>query len=459
MEEKDSRLLFIAIGCLVIAGLTYATLVADPPLIEVPVSEVVEDQLVKSEKVDPQLHKKFAGSPHQKVRMFVSLKNNQSLKQLKNSSIELKDKGNHSSWAVVEGDYEELNRLIDSPGVSKVHYDQKVRAVGVTDSLNSISSFPKVQDANWNLENIDADEVHASNYTGNSSVVVVLDTGVNHDLEDLDDTYLGGRDLVYSDSDPDDVYGHGTKTTAILTGEGDGKYTGVAPGSKYYHLKVLNDEGWGNWSDIAEGLEWCIDHSNEIDLVSMSLGAGEAPINIKDLCAQLHNDGVILVAASGNEGMDVSIYPARYDTVISVGAVGIDGRVASFSNAGSLVAAPGVQVPILNKDGSLLFGDGTSFACPHVAGVMALIEGEKDITHSQAVTVIEHTTTEITDPSDKVKYGQVNAVNSVNYALNEELVGDDRWFTFIHETWAKILVGLIILLGGLKLYLKKFEEV
>ncbi len=458
--SDDSRLVGIALGCLLIAFFTYATMISEPPIIEVPdVKELVKDQVAKSEKVDSHLHKEFAKNPDQNVRMFVSLKDDKSLKDLQNS-VKVKDKGDYSNWVVVEGDYRDLQGMVEKPGVTEVSYDGKVRIAGLNQTINDLkdgvkraSEFPQVQDSDWNLESIDADVVHNNNYTGEGSVVAVLDTGVNHDLDALNDSYLGGHDFVEDDSNPDDVYGHGTKTTALVTA--DASYKGVAPDSSYYHLKVLNDDGWGNWSDIAEALEWCLNHS-EIDVVSMSLGSSQAPLSIKDLCHQLANDEVILVAASGNDGDDVSIYPARYDVVISVGATTINGDVASFTNGGAYCGGPGAQVPVLNKYGSLVYGDGTSFACPHVAGVLALVDAEKDITNAQSFSLVEETTTEINDGEGKIEYGEINAVNSINYALNEDIEGDDYWWTFIHEPWAKVLVGLMVLAGGMKLYTKKY---
>jgi subtilisin family serine protease len=97
--------------------------------------------------------------------------------------------------------------------------------------------------------------------------------------------------------------------------------------------------------------------------------------------------GAVLIASSGNSGQNdqhrdhglapVS-FPAEYPGVLSVGAVGPDGKAAGFSsnNLSVKVAAPGVHVPAQGRDGAYWTVDGTSPACALVAGVAALIVSE-----------------------------------------------------------------------------------
>ena len=110
----------------------------------------------------------------------------------------------------------------------------------------------------------------------------------------------------------------------------------------------------------------------------------------------LHGQGILLVAASGNDGVDGNLvsYPAGYDHVISVGAVDEYSRVAEFStyNTAVDIAAPGVGVLSLGgfDDQEYIVFDGTSMATPHVAGVAALVWSqfpEKNVTEiEQALT-------------------------------------------------------------------------
>ncbi len=456
--EESGKLILIAITAFGLAVLIYATYISDPPLLKLPnIQEKLKTEVEKSQKVDPKLLSTLSVDPKKKVRMFVSFEGINAT-YLEKQGLKIIKKGKYANYAVVEGDYTTLNKLISTQGVSKVYKDGVVKAVEVDLSqLEKIPIKPVVQDVGWNLEAIKADVAHQSNITGRNAVVVIIDTGVNHDLPDLNDHYLTGYDFVHGDNDPDDNYGHGTKCASIAVAEGE-TYKGVAPSASYIALKALNDEGWGNWSDIIAALEWCLDYVNSghrIDVISMSLGADLAPPELQQICDELYAKGVILVAASGNDGGDVSLYPARYDSVVSVAANDIMLNVATFSNGEAYVSAPGVQVPVLAPDGNIYFGDGTSFATPHVAGVLVLVESEKDITPQQAFELLKISTDEISDPGNKVEYGQIDAVKAVNNALNLDLEGGRQWYDLIKEPQIQIVVGLLLLVGIIKFYVLK----
>jgi len=454
---SDLKLLGYAIAAIALAAFIYAAFLANPPLIDLSkLSDVFEQQEVKSQKLDPVLQQKFNLNPREKVRVFVSGVN---ASDLEKQGFKVIKAGKYTNWAVIEGDYEAVNKLLENPKVQKVTYDERVKAIGVPSILSQIPIKPVIQDYNWNIEAIKADVAHKYNYTGRGAVVAVLDTGVNHNLEALNHGYLGGYDFPYNDTEPDDVYGHGTECTSIILA--NGTVIGVAPSASYYAVKVLNDNGEGNWSDVAAGLEWVLDRVNagqRIDVVSMSLGADVAPPEIEQLCDLLYSKGVILVAASGNSGSKTSLYPAAYDTVISVGAVDVYGHVATFSNGGAYIAAPGVQVPVLSTDGYVYMGDGTSYAAPHVAGVLLLVEAEKNLTPQQAFNLLKVSTDPISDPEDKVLYGQINAIKAINTALNTNLSDYTNWYDYLNEPYAKILIGLVLLVGGLKIWIWRSES-
>jgi len=451
----EGRLILIAVLSLSLALFIYATHISDPPLLKLNIQASIEAEIVTSQKIHSALVNELSLDPKKKVRMFVSLSDNQTVEELEKQGLKIIRKGKYANYAVVEGDYTTLNKLVNTQGVSKIIYDSRVRVVEIPVLEMPIS--PVVQDINWNLEAIKADVAHQSNITGDKAVIAILDTGVNHNLPDLDDHYITGYDFVYGDGETDDQYGHGTKCASIAIAEGE-MYKGVAPSASYIALKVLNDEGWGNFSDIISALEWLIDYKNagnRIDIVSMSFGADLAPLELKQVIDELYSKGVILVAASGNEGSDASLYPARYDSVIGVGANDIMLNVAEFSNGEAFVSAPGVQVPVLAPDGNIYFGDGTSFATPHVAGVLALVESEKDITPQQAFELLKISTDEVNDPYNKVEYGQINAVKAVNNALNLDLEGGEHWYDFLKEPQIQIVVGLLLLAGIIKFYVMR----
>ncbi|UCD53440.1 MAG: S8 family peptidase, partial [Phycisphaerales bacterium] len=216
--------------------------------------------------------------------------------------------------------------------------------------------------------------------TGAGIGVAILDTGIDGSHPDLDGNYAGGWDFVNDDADPSDDHYHGTHCAGIVAAEKDGTgVVGVAPEADLCALKVLSSSGSGYTSDIIAAIQWCV--NNDVDVISMSLGSDYSNTAFEDACQAAYNAGIVLVAAAGNDysrrgrsELDTVDYPGAYGSVIAVAATDSSKTKASFSSAGPDVelAAPGVSIK------STIPGDygvlsGTSMACPHVAGVVALV--------------------------------------------------------------------------------------
>ncbi|MHC4519752.1 MAG: S8 family serine peptidase [Planctomycetota bacterium] len=242
----------------------------------------------------------------------------------------------------------------------------------------------------WGVNRIDADNVWAAN-TGAGVNVAILDTGIDHDHPDLQANVQGGiyyagwiidEILGYDGStNPaywNDGHGHGTHCAGIVAAANNAiGVVGVAPDAFLYGVKVLGDDGSGYTSDIIQGIEWCAD--NGIDVASMSFGGSSGTASLQSACQAAFNAGVFLVGAAGNDYGGPVIYPAAYNSVTAVSAVGQnpDGSIylASFSNVGPEIAlaGPGVSINSTFKDGGYYVWGGTSMACPHVAGAAALV--------------------------------------------------------------------------------------
>jgi serine protease len=275
----------------------------------------------------------------------------------------------------------------------------------------------------WNFAGpfgVDAPEAWAhliaDGHPGATGVTVaVLDTGVAYARQgpfrrspDFGRfQFVHGHDFVNHSGHPNDRNGHGTFVASTIAEETNNGYglTGLAYGARIMPVTVLDSEGEGEASTIAEGVIFAVRHGAQVINLSLEFSPGVTASDIPELIEALryaHRRGVLVVAAAGNEGHDVIAYPARSPYVVSVGATTEHGCLAAYSNDGTgltLVAPgggadadlpgdpnchpeapPGRDVFQVTFTGSSprVFGvpggyEGTSMATPHVAATAALI--------------------------------------------------------------------------------------
>jgi subtilisin family serine protease len=233
----------------------------------------------------------------------------------------------------------------------------------------------------WGVSHIGAPDAWQTS-TGAGAKVCVADTGIDKTHETLD--YVAGENFHTShprghNLDPKaygDRNGHGTHVAGTVAARNNGLgVVGVAPEADLLVAKVLGDNGSGSISQIVEGLNWC--QREGADVINMSFAGGYSATlqtTVTDIAAK----GVVLVAATGNQGNTSASYPAGYAEVIGVGATDDQDVVAGFSNRGEELNAPGVQVLSSVPGDAYEKWNGTSMASPHVAGVAALLVGEHD---------------------------------------------------------------------------------
>jgi thermitase len=211
--------------------------------------------------------------------------------------------------------------------------------------------------------------------TGSGSInIAILDTGVDLDHPDLADKLISNINFTNFGT-TDDVYGHGTHVAGIaaaMTDNGIG-VAGLGYTATIMNVKVLDDNGMGAYSWIVSGIIWAADNGAEI--INMSLGAPYASSALEDAVNYAWSKGVVIVAAAGNNGDTVPMYPAYYTNCIAVAATDANDARASFSNYGDWVdvAAPGASIYSTLKNNSYGYMSGTSMASPYVAGLAALV--------------------------------------------------------------------------------------
>ena len=228
----------------------------------------------------------------------------------------------------------------------------------------------------------------------NSVPIAILDTGIKSTHEDLTNKVTKSKSFATCGS----FYGYGGSTCAVDDKQGHGTHVagsaaantnnglgvaGTCRDCPLFNGKVLDDNGSGAHSWIANGIIWAADEGAKV--ISMSLGGSSGSQTLEDAVNYAWGkkpDGsdsgkrAVIVAAAGNDGTTAKSYPGAYENVIAVGATDHKDAKASYSNYGDWVdvAAPGSSILSTTID-SAKYGkkSGTSMATPHVAGVAGLV--------------------------------------------------------------------------------------
>ncbi|MCU1676002.1 MAG: peptidase and in kexin sedolisin [Frankiales bacterium] len=215
-----------------------------------------------------------------------------------------------------------------------------------------------------------------------STIVAIVDTGVDLTHPDLRGRIVAGRDFVDNDATPQDENGHGTQVAGIVgavPGNGRG-IAGVVWNARIMPIRVLDADGYGFDDTIAKGIMWAADHGAGV--INLSLGGPEADKVLQTAVRYATKRGALVVIAAGNDGTGVVQYPAAYSEAVAVGATDSTGRLTLFSSYGDWVdvAAPGWNVLStalrFPGSGSYIAESGTSFSAPYVAGIAALVRAQ-----------------------------------------------------------------------------------
>lgn len=253
-------------------------------------------------------------------------------------------------------------------------------------------AFADTAQLTWGLQAIGVNA--STRLTGRGIRVAVLDTGIDTRHLDFAGRLATNRMASFIPNESvQDANGHGTHCSGTVAGPArprSGPRYGVAPEAELWIGKVLSNAGRGNDQGIINGIQWAA--TNGVRVISMSLGSRRAvgaPYNnlyeriAERLLRPRTGLGCLLIAAAGNDSRRPSSRapvgnPAAAPSIMAVAAVDSSLRVASFSCAeldgiGRLeISGPGVAVLSARSGGGTTALNGTSMACPHVAGVATL---------------------------------------------------------------------------------------
>ncbi|SIQ97794.1 S8 family serine peptidase [Pontibacter lucknowensis] len=216
---------------------------------------------------------------------------------------------------------------------------------------------------------------------GTGKTVWVIDSGIDTDHPDLNVDFQRSTSLIYGDASIEDGFGHGTYVSGIIAAKNNGTgMVGVAANANVVALRVFDNTGYGTVSRAISAVNYVTNMAKPGDVVNMSLGSGISS-TLDNAVTTAAGRGILFAIAAGNSAVDCSVNsPARVNApgVYTVSAMDRYQNFWSSSNYGAPVdyTAPGVSVTSTRIGGGIgSVGSGTSFAAPHVAGIL-LLRGE-----------------------------------------------------------------------------------
>jgi hypothetical protein len=203
-------------------------------------------------------------------------------------------------------------------------------------------------------------------------VVALLDTPVATDSPELSQLLLPSLSVgdAGAGSRPSGTLTHGTamaetlyRSLASVSNDPDGTPVRILP------VDIYGDNEATSTFDVLDGL--LLAAANGADVINLSLGGADPSPLLQDAVQTLRAQGVLVVAAAGNQPTTAPVFPAAYPEVLAVTAVDGEGNIANYANRGEFIDLAGPGTSIVQHDNQAYLGTGTSYASAYITGQAA----------------------------------------------------------------------------------------
>jgi len=363
-----------------------------------------------------------------------------------------------------------INSLTCVLNSSPVGRFKKITSETFTEKSNDANHKSNTSSAAYNYgpsftqaNQIGADCMHNLGYRGQNIMIAVIDDGFNQaDVNPVFDSLrnegrlLGTRDIVTGNTAVYEDDSHGAMVLSLMAGNSPGNLIGTAPKANYWLLrsedvfseKIIEEANWVVAAELADSLG--------ADITTTSLGYTTFDIPTDDhIYAHLNGKtsyasiaatmasrkGIFVLNAAGNEGSGSWLYigiPADADSILSIGSVNGSGIHSNFSSQGPTadgrikpdVSTMGEGSYVCQPGYNFAAGNGTSFACPIMAGAVAcLMQAHPTKTNMQVLHAIKATASKATAPDNLYGWGIPNVCAANAYlqtlSLNEKRFESD----------------------------------
>lgn len=273
-----------------------------------------------------------------------------------------------------------------------------------------------------------------SQATGSGVRVGILDVGIDFQHALLSSVATSGHDFVDGDENAFDEpgglnSGHGTFVAGLVHL--------AAPDAQLSAYRIADADGYGDGFTLAQAIERAVDDG--CDIINLSVVLLKRHLAVRDAILYAEANGVLVVAAAGNQSKAAAVYPAAEAGAMAVGALDALLVRAPFSTYGShlSVCAPGIELYSSFQNDHYAWWDGSSFSAPLVAGAAALLAEVAPGTSGAAWRhALEVTSSDISAQNPGMTgllgHGQIDPVAALAFAASPEwatVTPDTLYFT------------------------------